>query len=127
MKKQIVLFLALVLSVSMFSGCQQTGSVTEQSASEIQTAASEVTVSVTEQSVLEDSVLTEETFTGNYTDEMKIPYTCDLDEAYGADSVEREGDHEDSPYFTSLDYYNMESTSRLSSRPANGAAAFPVP
>ena len=27
--------------------------------------------------------------------------------------VERQGDHQDSPYFTSLDYYNMESTDTL--------------
>ena len=34
---------------------------------------------------------------GNYTDEMKIPYAADLDTEYGADSVEREGAHKDSP------------------------------
>ena len=51
--------------------------------------------------------------TSNFTDEMKIPYQNDLDEEYGADSVERQGDHQDSPYFTSLDYYNMESTDTL--------------
>ncbi len=50
---------------------------------------------------------------GNYTDEMKIPYTVDLSEEDGADSVEREGDHVDSPYFSTLDYYNMESTDTL--------------
>ncbi len=50
---------------------------------------------------------------GNYTDEMKIPYTVNLDEEYGADSIERKGDHEDSPYFSSLDFYNMESTDSL--------------
>ncbi len=50
---------------------------------------------------------------GNYSDEMKIPYAADLDEEYGADSVEREGDHEDSPYFSTLDCYNMESTDTL--------------
>ena len=50
---------------------------------------------------------------GNYTDEMKIPYTTDLSEADGADSVERQGDHENSPYFSTLDFYNMESTDSL--------------
>ena len=50
---------------------------------------------------------------GNYSDEMKIPYAVDLDEEYGADSVEREGDHKDSPYFNTLDFYNMESTDTL--------------
>lgn len=54
----------------------------------------------------------EERPSGNYTDEMKIPHVSDLDE-YGADSVEREGDHVDSPYFSTLDYYNMESTDTL--------------
>ncbi len=50
---------------------------------------------------------------GNYTDEMKIAYSVDLDAEYGADSVERAGDHEDSPYFSTLDFYNMESTDTL--------------
>ncbi len=50
---------------------------------------------------------------GNYTDEMKIAYSCDLDEEYGADSVERAGDHVDSPYFSTLDFYNMESNDTL--------------
>ena len=46
-------------------------------------------------------------------DEMKIPYTCDLDPEYGADSVEHEGDHDDSPYFKATDFYNMKSTESL--------------
>lgn len=50
---------------------------------------------------------------GNYTDEMKINYTANLDQEYGADSVERQGDHKDSPYFSRLDYYNMESSDTL--------------
>jgi hypothetical protein len=110
MKKHLVLFLALALSVSLFSGCQQTSSATEQSASESRGSIAGENGSVTE---LESSAAAVEETTGNYTDEMKIPYTCDLDEEYGADSVEREGDHEDSPYFSSLDYYNMESTDTL--------------
>ena len=47
---------------------------------------------------------------GNYTDEMKIPYAVDLSPEDGADSVERAGDHVDSPYFSRLDFYNMTST-----------------
>ena len=47
---------------------------------------------------------------------MNIPYEVDLEE-YGADSVERQGDHPDSPYFTNLDYYNMESTDTLTILP----------
>ena len=50
---------------------------------------------------------------GNYTDEMKIEYTCDLSPEDGADSVEREGDHQNSPYFSTLDFYNMESSDTL--------------
>ncbi|HWP80695.1 MAG TPA: papain-like cysteine protease family protein [Candidatus Acidoferrum sp.] len=54
---------------------------------------------------------------GNYTDEMKIPNPVNLDEDYGADSVERDGDHEDSPYFSTLDFYNLESTESLTILP----------
>lgn len=50
---------------------------------------------------------------GNYTDEMKIPYTVNVDKLFGADAVERTGDHKDSPYFSRLDYYNMESNDTL--------------
>ena len=50
---------------------------------------------------------------GNYTDEMKIPYALDLSEPDGADSVEREGDHENSPYFSRIDFYNAESSGSL--------------
>jgi hypothetical protein len=37
--------------------------------------------------------------TENFTDEMKIPYAIDLSPERWADSVERAGDHADSPYF----------------------------
>lgn len=50
---------------------------------------------------------------GNYTDEMKIPYSCDLSQDDGADSVERQGDHQGSPYFNTLDFYNLESSDTL--------------
>ena len=50
---------------------------------------------------------------GNYTDEMKIPYGADLSPNDGADSVEREGDHIDSPYFSALDFFNMTDTETL--------------
>ncbi len=53
---------------------------------------------------------------GNYTDEMKIPTSVDLGE-YGAESVERDGDHADSPYFNRLDFYNMTSTDSLTILP----------
>ena len=50
---------------------------------------------------------------GNFTDEMKIPYAADLSPDDGADSVERDGDHPDSPYFKHPDFYNMTSTGTL--------------
>ncbi len=50
---------------------------------------------------------------GNYTDEMKFDDGVDLSEEDGADSVERLGDHPDTPYFNHLDFYNMESTDTL--------------
>ncbi len=60
--------------------------------------------------------LSEERISGNYTDEMKIEKKVDLEE-YGADSVEREGDHQDSPYFSRVDFYNLESTDSLTILP----------
>ena len=50
---------------------------------------------------------------GNFTDEMKFDDGCDLSVEDGADSVERLGDHPDSPYFSHLDFYNMASTDTL--------------
>ena len=50
---------------------------------------------------------------GNYTAEMKFDDGCDLSAEDGADSVERLGDHADSPYFSRLDFYNMTSTDAL--------------
>lgn len=63
----------------------------------------------------EDALEAPESYTsgGNYTDEMKIPYGRDLSPEDGADSVERMGDHKDSPYFSQLDFYNMKSTDTL--------------
>lgn len=55
-----------------------------------------------------------EVITGaNYTDEMKIAYTVDISEDDGADSVERLGDHPNTPYFNQLDFFNMKSTESL--------------
>ena len=49
----------------------------------------------------------------NMSDEMKIDNPVDLSKEDGADSVERDGDHEDSIYFAHPDFYNMESTDTL--------------
>ena len=93
MKKLIVLFALLSL---LLTGCQQAKS------SQPVTPSAEVSD-------------TQETH-GNYTDEIKIPYATDLQE-WGADSVERDGDHIDSPYFSRLDFYNMTSTDSLTILP----------
>ena len=50
---------------------------------------------------------------GNFSDEMKFDDGCDLSPEDGADSVERLGDHPDSPYFNHLDFYHMASTDTL--------------
>lgn len=50
---------------------------------------------------------------GNYTDEMKFDDGADISAEDGADSVERLGDHADSPYFMHPDFYNMTSTESL--------------
>ena len=54
---------------------------------------------------------------GNFTDEMKFDDGCDLSAEDGADSVERLGDHQGSPYFSNLDFYNMESNETLTILP----------
>lgn len=54
---------------------------------------------------------------GNYSDEMKLTHSSDISKEDGADSVERQGDHKDSPYFSNLDFYNMESTDTLTILP----------
>ncbi len=54
---------------------------------------------------------------GNYTNEMKLTYGVDISSEDGADSVERAGDHKDSPYFSRLDFYNMESNDTLTILP----------
>jgi hypothetical protein len=92
--------MVLSLSAAIFAGCGSTTADSQPAETETVTDAAETDVA-------------DETTGGNYSDEMKIEYTCDLDEEYGADSVERDGDHVDSPYFSSLDYYNMESTDTL--------------
>lgn len=66
--------------------------------------------------LLSVAALADETH-GNYSNEMKIPYAVDLSPEDGADSVERAGDHVDSPYFSRLDFYNMTSTDTLTILP----------
>lgn len=51
--------------------------------------------------------------TAKQSDEMKIEYQIDLSEDDGADSVERDGDHQKSIYFPKNDFYNMKSNKTL--------------
>ena len=85
MKKLIVLFLTICMGAALLTGCGAKDSVGQVS----------------------------QTNKGNFTDEMKIAYTCDLSPEDGADSAERLGDHQDSPYYNNLDFYNMESSDTL--------------
>lgn len=54
----------------------------------------------------------DEQATGNYTNEMKMEYRTNYADA-GANSVERKGDHPDSPYFYDVDFYNATPTESL--------------
>ena len=45
---------------------------------------------------------------GNYSSEMKMEYRTNYADG-GANGVERMGDHEDSPYFYHVDFYNAKS------------------
>ena len=47
---------------------------------------------------------------------MKLPITYDYND-YGANAVDRKGDHKDSPYFSSVDFYNAKCTDSLSILP----------
>ena len=49
---------------------------------------------------------------GNYSNEMKMEYRTDYADG-GANTVERMGDHEDSPYFYDVDFYNATSKDGL--------------
>ena len=49
---------------------------------------------------------------GNHSDEMKMEYRTDYAD-FGANTVERDGDHEDSPYFYRVDFYNAKSEDGL--------------
>jgi hypothetical protein len=67
----------------------------------------------TEEVTTKADVTAHTTPSGNFSDEMKIPYGTDLSPEDGADSIERDGDHKDSPYFNRVDFYNAQSTDTL--------------
>ena len=88
MKKTVTMALTLTMLLGMLTGCGATNDTPADNAEEPKAAE-------------------------NFSDEMKIPYAVDLSPEDGADSVERQGDHENSPYFAHPDVYNMESTDTL--------------
>ena len=100
MKKQVSLALTLTLTASLLAGCGNTTTEGSQPTGATQTSLVDATPDAAEK-------------TASFTDEMKIPYAMDLSPEDGADSVERLGDHQDSPYFAHPDYYNMESSDTL--------------
>jgi hypothetical protein len=98
------LLAALVMCLTLFAGCTQSAPESTNTAEPM-----------TELNETPDNTVTASS--GNFTDEMKIPYAIDLSPDDGADSVERSGDHPDSPYFSSVDFYNAESTDTLTILP----------
>ena len=92
MKKTVTLALTILLVLGLLSGCDN-----DTPADNAESTENTNTTATAE----------------NFSDEMKIPYATDLSPEDGADSVEREGDHADSPYFAHPDVYNMESTDTL--------------
>lgn len=53
----------------------------------------------------------------SYSDKMKITGCAEISKTEGAKAVERSGDHRASPYFTSVDFYDAQSTDKLSILP----------
>ncbi len=100
MKKAVTLTLASTLVLGLMAGC------TTQNGGQASGAADTSLADATDQPV-------QSTSSGNFSDEMKIPYAVDLSPEDGADSVERQGDHADSIYFAHPDFYNMESNDTL--------------
>ena len=84
MKRTVTLALALSLALTLLGGCANSDTPAQSAESK-----------------------------ENFTDEMKIPYAVDLSPEDGADSAERLGDHQDSPYFAHPDVYHLESTETL--------------
>ena len=98
-KTTLALALALLLTTGLLTGCADTPEGV-QTAGTSQTSSADAASGAKQESAA-------------FTDEMKIPYAVDLSPEDGADAVERQGDHEDSPYFAHPDYYNMESSDTL--------------
>lgn len=110
MKKLIVCVLTCSMMMAACAPGQQ--SAAPAAAETSVSAAAETSAS----SADEASAPSETAAAENFSDEMKIPHKVDLAED-GADSVERDGDHPDSPYFLHPDFYNMPSTDTLTLLP----------
>lgn len=106
MKKPVTLALSLFLALGLLTGCSTANATagTDPSSTDANQTSSQSNVKAGPS-------------TGNFTDEMKMPYAVDLSPEDGADSVERQADVKSSPYFTSNDYYNMTSTDTLTILP----------
>lgn len=84
MKQQVTLALSLTLAAGLLAGCADTTGGSQPTGA-AQTSPADATPSAARSAA--------------FTDEMKIPHAVDLSPEDGADSVERLGDHADSPYF----------------------------
>lgn len=102
MKKTVTLALASTLLLALLAGCTSSGATGIPGAAGPSLADAKPTATQTAE---------------NFSDEMKIPYAMDLSPEDGADSVERDGDHVDSPYFSHPDFYNMTTTDTLTILP----------
>ena len=98
MKQQVTLALSLTLAAGLLAGCADTTGGSQPTGA-AQTSPADATPSAARSAA--------------FTDEMKIPHAVDLSPEDGADSVERLGDHADSPYFAHPDYYHMQSSDTL--------------
>ena len=98
MKQQVTLALSLTLAAGLLAGCADTTGGSQPTGA-AQTSPVDATPTRRQSAA--------------FTDEMKIPYAVDLSPEDGADSVERLGDHADSPYFAHPDYYHMQSSDTL--------------
>lgn len=54
---------------------------------------------------------------GNYSEEMKITGRKTLSQTHGAKAAERTGDHKDSKYFSTMDFYNLKPSDTLAILP----------
>lgn len=97
-KQQVTLALSLTLAAGLLAGCADTTGGSQPTGA-AQTSPADATPSAARSAA--------------FTDEMKIPHAVDLSPEDGADSVERLGDHADSPYFAHPDYYHMQSSDTL--------------